>query len=152
MNSSLEKLVKNLLDDDFKHLTQKFGSENLKLLKQKDVCSYEYMDSFERFFENTLPDKKFIGLLDFYRSLKNGTTNDKGEKLDGHITDEVSVTCIEIWNRFNMKNMVDYDHYLKRDVLLLADVFEKLTNESLKFYKLDPCHYFSSSGLSWDAI
>ena len=39
MNSSLEKLVQNLLDDDFKHLTQQFGSENLKLLKQKDVYS-----------------------------------------------------------------------------------------------------------------
>ena len=33
MNSSLEKLVKNLSDDDFKHLIQKFGSENFKLLK-----------------------------------------------------------------------------------------------------------------------
>ena len=147
MNSSLEKLVQNLLDDDFKHLTQQFGSENLKLLKQKDVCSYEYMDSFERFFENALPDKKFIGLLDCYRSLKNGRNNDKSQKLDGHITDEESVTCIKIWNRFNMKKMVDYhDHYLKRDVLLLADVFEKLTSGSLKFYKLDPCHYFSSPG------
>ena len=147
MNSSLEKLVQNLLDDDFKHLTQQFGSENLKLLKQKDVCSYEYMDSFERFFENALPDKKVIGLLDCYRSLKNGRNNDKSQKLDGHITDEESVTCIKIWNRFNMKKMVDYhDHYLKRDVLLLADVFEKLTSRSLKFYKLDPCHYFSSPG------
>ena len=25
-------------------------------------------------------------------------------------------------------------------------------NKCLKFYKLDPCHYFSSSGLSWDAM
>ena len=46
-----------------------------------------------------------------------------------------------------MKNMVDYhDYYLKKDVLLLADLFEKLTSESLKFYKLDPYHYFSSAG------
>ena len=52
-----------------------------------------------------------------------------------------------------MKNMGDYhDHYLKNDVLLLADVFEKFINTCLKFYGLDPCHYFSSSGLSWDAI
>ena len=33
MDSSLEKLVKNVLDDGFEHLTQEFGSENLKLLK-----------------------------------------------------------------------------------------------------------------------
>ena len=52
-----------------------------------------------------------------------------------------------------MKNMGDYhDHYLKKDVLLLGDVFEKFTDTRLTFYKLDPCHYFSSPGLSWDAM
>ena len=49
--------------------------------------------------------------------------------------------------------MDDYhDHYLKKDVLLLVDVFKKLIDTCLKFYGLDPCHYFSSPGLSWDAI
>ena len=51
MNSSFEKLVKNLSDNDFKYLTEKFGSENLELLKQKDAYPYEYIDSFERFCE-----------------------------------------------------------------------------------------------------
>ena len=52
-----------------------------------------------------------------------------------------------------MKNMGDYhDHYLKKDVLLSADVFEKFIATCLKFYGLDPCHYFSSPGLSWDAM
>ena len=40
----------------------------------------------------------------------------------------------------------------KKDVLLLADVFEKFIDTCLKFYGLDPCHYFSSPGLSWDAM
>ena len=49
--------------------------------------------------------------------------------------------------------MGDYhDHYLKKDVLLLADVFEKFIDTCLNFYGLDPCHYFSSSELSWDAM
>ena len=49
-----------------------------------------------------------------------------------------------------MKNKGDYhDHYFKKDVLLLADVFEKFIDTWLKFYGLDPCHYFSSLGLSW---
>ena len=49
--------------------------------------------------------------------------------------------------------MVDYhDHYLKKDVLLLADVFEKFIDTCLKHYALDPCHYFSSPGLSWDSM
>ena len=52
-----------------------------------------------------------------------------------------------------MKNMGDYhDHYLKKDVLLLADAFEKFIDTSLKFYKLDYCHYLSSPGLNWDAM
>ena len=45
-----------------------------------------------------------------------------------------------------------HNHYLKKDVLLLADVFEKFISTCLKFYELDPCHYFSAPGLSWDAM
>ena len=48
MNSSLDKLVKNLSDNDFKYLTEEFGSKNLEHLKQKGPYPYEYMDSFER--------------------------------------------------------------------------------------------------------
>ena len=122
MNSSLEKLVKNLLDNDFIYLIQEFGSGKLQLLKQNDVYSYEYMNSFERFSGENLPDKKI-----FYRSLK-----------DGHITDKEYLTYIKIWNKFSRENMGDYhNHYLKKDVLLLADVFEKFINMYLKFYKLD---------------
>ena len=52
-----------------------------------------------------------------------------------------------------MKSIGDYhDHYLRKDVLLLADVFKKLIDTCLKFYGLDPCHYFSSLGLSWDGM
>ena len=49
--------------------------------------------------------------------------------------------------------MSDYhDNYLKKDVLLLADVFEKFIDTCLKFYGLDLCHYFSSPGLSWNGM
>ena len=47
MNSSLAKLIKNLSDNDFKYLTEEFGSKNLKLLKEKDAYPYEYMESFK---------------------------------------------------------------------------------------------------------
>ena len=36
--------------------------------------------------------------------------------------------------------------------LLLADVFEKFINTCLDYYGLNPCHYFSSPVLSWDAM
>ena len=52
-----------------------------------------------------------------------------------------------------MKTVGDYhDLYLKTDVLLLADVFEKFIKTCLDYHGLDPCHYFSSPGLSWDAM
>ena len=106
------------------------------------------MESFKRFSREKLPDKNV-----FYRSLKDGTTVDNGEKLNGHITDEEYLTCIKIWNKLNMKNMDNFhDQHLKKDVLLLADVFERFTVMFLKVYKVDPYHYFSSPRLSWDAM
>ena len=51
MNSSLDKLFKNLSDNEFKYLTEEFGSKKLKLLKQKGPYPHEYMDSFKRFNE-----------------------------------------------------------------------------------------------------
>ena len=72
---------------------------------------------------------------------------------DGHISVKDYLTCEKIWDKFEMKNMGDYhNHYLKKDVLLSADVFEKFIDTCLKFYGFDPCHYFSSPGLSGDAM
>ena len=52
-----------------------------------------------------------------------------------------------------MKNMGDcHDHYLKKDVLFMADVFEKFIDTCLKYYGLDSCHFFSSPVLTWDAM
>ena len=63
------------------------------------------------------------------------------------------LTCENIWDKFEMKNMGGYhDQYFKKDVLQLADVCEKFIGTCLKYYGLDPYHYFSSPGLSWDAM
>ena len=105
------------------------------------------MDSFKRFDEEKLPEKEC-----FYRSTKKGTTDDNDE-IDGDISEEKYLTCKKIWEKFDLKNMSDYrDHYLKKYVLLLADVFEKFIDTCLKFYRLDLCHYFSSPGSSWDTM
>ena len=92
MNSSLEKLVKNLPENDFKYLTEEFGSKHLEILKKEDAYAYEYMDSFKRSNEKKLPDKKC-----FYRLVKYGTTDDNGKKLDCLISDEDYLTCNRIW-------------------------------------------------------
>ena len=53
------------------------------------------------------------------------------------------------WN----EKMKDYqDLYLKCEVLLLVDVFEKFRNKSLKNYGICPSHYLSAPGFSWDAM
>ena len=149
MTCSLDKLVKNLSDEDFNYLVEEFGSENLELLKQKDPYPYEYMNSFERFNQEKLPVRKY-----FY-SLKDGKIDDDDDDKisDGHISVKDYLTCKNIWDNFNMKNMGDYhNHYLKKDILLSVDVFEKFISMCLKFYGLDRCHYFSFPGLSWDAM
>ena len=58
----------------------------------------------------------------------------------------------KVWNTYKMKTMKDYhDWYLKLDVLLLADVLEKVKNSGLKIYGLWLSYYLKAAALSWDA-
>ena len=132
INSSLDKLVKNFWDEDFQYLVQEFSSENWEHLK---------------FYEKKLPARKY-----FLSSTKKGKIGDDGKKSDRHISFKNYLTLEKIRDKFDIKDMGDYrDHCLKKDVLLLADFFEEIIDTCSKFYGLDPCHYFSSPGLSWDA-
>ena len=64
-----------------------------------------------------------------------------------------TTTQKRVWKTFKLKNMGEYhDSYLRIDMLLLADVFENFRRTCLQYYKLDPCYYFTSPGLSWDAM
>ena len=48
--------------------------------------------------------------------------------------------------------MADYhDIYSHVNVLLLANIFEKFRTTCLEYYGLDPMHYYTTPGLSWDA-
>ena len=128
-NSSLEKLVKKLSDNYFKYLVEEFGSKNLDLSKGKGAFPFEYMESFKRFGE-----KKLLDGESFYSSVKDETTGDNGEKLDSLISHKDYLTCNKIRTEFSMKNMGDYhDHYLKKYILLLVDVFEEFIDTCLKF-------------------
>ena len=136
MSTGLDKLAENLPDDAFIYTRKEFN-EQFNLMKQKGIYPYDYMDSFQKFDEVQLPSKE-----DFFSILKNE-----------HITNEQYNHAQNIWNTFNLKTMGDYhDLYLKSDTLLLADIFENFRKTCLQYYKLDPCHYFSSPGLSWDAM
>ena len=80
MNFSLDKLVKNLSDKDFKYLVEELGSQNLELLKQKGDYPYEYMNSFEKFNEEKLPARRY-----FDSSTKDRKIGDDDKISDGHI-------------------------------------------------------------------
>ena len=137
MSSSLDKLVSNLPKEAFKHTSEEFTGKKLSLMSQKGVYPYDFMDSFEKFDQTELPAKN-----QFYSILN-----------DLHITSEEYDHAEKVWKTFKAKNMGEYhDLYRKSDLLLLADVFESFRKTCLQYYKLDPCHYFTSPGLSWDAM
>ena len=144
IKASLDTLASNLYNKDFKHLVSEFGVDKLEILKRKDAYPYEWLDSFEKFKYPSLPKKKY-----FYSSLRDG----KRDRSNGHIFDEQYQHLKNIWNIFNFNPFEDFhNHYLQKDVLLLADVFEKFIFTCLKYYGLDPCHYFSAPGLSLNAM
>ena len=57
-NGSLDTLASNLNNEDFKHLTSEFGIDKLEILKRKDAYHYEWVDSYEKFKDQSLPVKK----------------------------------------------------------------------------------------------
>ena len=143
-NGSLDPLVSNLNNEDFKHLTSEFGIDKLEILKRKDAYPYEWVDSYEKFKHPSLPEKKY-----FYSSLRDG----KRDRSNGHISNEQYLHLQNAWNIFNFNTFEDFhNHYLKKDMLLLADAFEKFIFTCFKYYDLDPCDYFSAPVLSWDAM
>ena len=87
------------------------------LLLRKGVYTYEYMDSWKRFKEESLPDKE-----SFHSKLNND-----------HITDEDYAHAQKVWNTFNIKNLGEYhDLYVQSDTLLLDDVFENFRDKCIE--------------------
>ena len=103
------------------------------------------MDSFKRFNEEKLPDKQCLS-----SSVKYETTTDSGKKLDSHISHKDYLSAKKFGMNLTWKIWVIIT--IIKDVLLLVDIFEKFIDTCLKFFRLDPCHYFSSPGLNWDAM
>ena len=125
MNASLEKLVSNLAKE---------GDVKFRLLK--GVYPYEYVSSFQKFQETNLPPKEA-----FFSILRN-----QGISLEDYTHAQT------VFTEFECQSFRDYhDLYLRSDVLLLAEVFENFRDICLNYYKLDPAHFYTSPGLSWQA-
>ena len=137
MSFSLNKLVSNLPKYDLIYTSKAFKGRRLDLMSQKGVYPYDFMDIFEKFNQKELPNK------DQFYSILN----------DQHITDDEYDHAKKVWKPFKIKTMGEYHElYLVRDMLLLTDIFKNFRRTCMQYYKLDRCHYFTSSGLSWDAV
>ena len=136
--ASLDKLVAANQPDAFR-ITARYEPDEARrsLLMRKGVYPYEYMDSWERFNETALPP-----IEAFYSKLS-----------DVSISAEDYAHAQRVWTTFGCQNMGDYgDLYCRTDVLLLADVFETFRETCRHQYGLDPAHYYTAPGLSWDAL
>ena len=134
LSESLEKLVKNLDEDDFKILKKEFP-DKWQNLNKKLAYSYQYFNSIDDY-------KKPVDNLmkkDFFSKLKNYYPDDS----------DIERTR-EIITLFNIKDGGELTKlYCKSDVNLLADVFEKFVKVSTEEYKINPLYCVSLPGYTY---
>jgi hypothetical protein len=145
LGASLDNLTNNFKDNEsFKHtinhLKNKYpqlNKDDLNFIIRKGVFPYEYLDTFDKLNDTKLPNKR-----SFYSSIKGK-----------HISHKDYDRAKRVYNLLNCKTLKDYlEAYLSIDVFLLTDIFEQFRQTTRKYYDLDPSHYYSSPGLSWDAM
>ncbi|CAG9824524.1 unnamed protein product [Phaedon cochleariae] len=111
--------------------------DQLQLLTKKGVMPYDYIDSFQRFNETQLPP------IDAFFNKLNEKPCPRRHYLKANV----------VWNEFNCQDLGQYvDIYMKTDIMLLTDVFEKFRTSCLRTYNLDPAHYYTLPGFTWDAM
>lgn len=138
--SSLEKLASYLEEKTIatrEFLKDGYSMDQINLLLRKGVYPYDYTSSFDKLQVQQLPSKE-----EFYNQLN-----------DSHITDDEYQHAQNVWSTFNIDTLGSYsDLYLKQDILLLADIFENFRTTCMEAYGLDPAHYYTTPGLTFDAM
>ena len=121
-------LVKTLNENDFNILKKEFPI-NWQLLNKKLAYPYEYFKNLEDYSK----DISTLTKQDYFSKLKNDYPDDE----------EIERTN-KIIQTFNIKNGEELTQlYLKSDVILLADVFEKFITTSFKTFKINPLYCVS---------
>ena len=110
MSSSMDSLVNNLAKGGHEFWGfENYNRSQRELLIRKGIYPYEYMDSWDKFKETSLP-----GIKNFYSNLNMSGVSDKDYE-HAH----------RVWKEFGIRNMGEYhDLYLRTDVVLLANIFE----------------------------
>lgn len=140
MASSLDHLSSLLTSEQKRNLRYEFKDKSesqRRLLERKGVFCYDYIDDMDKLNETSLPSKD-----KFYSQLN-----------ESDIPDEDYEFAKKVWEQFEIKTLGEYsDLYMKTDIMLLADIFENFRSTCIDNFKLDPGHYFTAPGLSWDAM
>ena len=117
-------------------LIKKFPNNDINqfiLLLRRGPYPYQYIDSWERFNETILPNKKAFYIKLYLED----------------ITDEDYLHAQKVFGEFKLKNLGEYhDLYVQSNTLLLADVSENFRKKCLQIYDLDPTHFLSAPGLA----
>lgn len=137
LNASLASLVENASSESasFKYLSKFIPEEHLPLFLKKQPFCYDYLDGPEKLTETILPPRAA-----FFDRLSETEISDSDYE---HVQ--------RVWNAMGMRTLQDFlETYLLSDVLLLADVLSIFRKNMMDSFRLDPMHYFSLSGFSFD--
>lgn len=97
---------------------------------------YNHIKGLETLNETSLPTRD-----QFFNTLSNE-----------HISWDDYRHAQKVWKVFQCRTLKDYhDLYLSLDTALLADVMERFRSDSYEVYGLDPTHFVTAPGLSWNA-
>lgn len=136
LSSSLDYLA-SITPNEQKAFTREAFPDDVQfqLMTRKGFLPYDY-----------LSDHTVLGMpMPPYQEVKKG--------LLGTVSAEEYAHGLKVWNAFGCRCLGDYMKvYLMADVYLLADVFENFRSVCKEYYGLDPLHYYSLPGLSWDAL
>jgi len=106
-------------------------------MRKKGIFPCEYLDSASRLEDTALPPREA-----FYSNL---TETECSQEDYDH--------ALKVWSHFSCSTLKDYlELYLKTDVCLLTDIFENFRKICMQIYSLDPDQYFTTPGLSWEAM
>jgi hypothetical protein len=118
------------------NVTHSLKREISRIPRIKGIFPYDYIDSRSKYEECDPPSKD-----KFYNKLKLAP-----------ISEQEYNQFKRVWCSIESPTIGKYsDLYLKLDVLILADVFEKFRDTCLSNYKIDPVYYYTLPSLSWDA-
>jgi hypothetical protein len=141
--ASLDSLVNDLKNDPEGEVNQKFKitqqafGESFEYFLRKGIFCFDYMDAFHKLSETELPPKDC-----FFSKLLNRPISEHDYEY-----------AKQLWDRFNIANLGQYFNlYLKSDICLLADVFQRFRAVLYNNFGLEALHYVSLPSYAWASM